>query len=249
MIRRFTLSVAAATPLAFVAAALFGSVIAGWFTDVRPPTAPPFGPGEMLLRSQVSTLAELETRARARSAAAAQLETTRQIVVQSLAGDQARCVWEHTELDGRTTTTRLPFPCERPVRSASQRIRTTAYYSPATEQARYATGSLEGDVRLNGQGTRTAAGAVPAHGVLAAPSGYPFGTRMHVEGYGLGTVQDRGGRIVRHGDVDRVDVWMGHGERGLRRAMAWGIRDQIATVFVDGEADDIDRLAGAVLDG
>lgn len=223
MIRRLALSVVFAIPLAFLAAALLGSVVAGWIGAPGANETDGPGQGEVLLRSQVVALTQIES--------------------------TARCVWEHTGIDGQTTTTRLPFPCDRPVRSTSRRIRTTAYYSPAPDQAAYATGTMEGDLALNGQGVRTADGATPRYGVLAAPKGHPFGTRMHLDGYGLGTVHDRGGRIVSHGDVDRVDVWMGHGEQGLHRARDWGIRDQIATVFVDGDAEDIDRLAGVVLDG
>lgn len=249
MIRRFVLSVAAATPLAFLAAALMGSVVAGWPEAPEARDVERRWPGELLLRSQLLTLTQLEATARARRVTDAQVEIARQIVLQSHTDLEARCVWEHTDLDGQTTTTRLPFPCDRPVRSTSQRIRTTAYYSPAPDQAAYATGTVEGDLALNGQGVRTADGTAPRHGVLAAPADYPFGTRMHLDGFGLGTVHDRGGKIVRHGNVDRVDVWMGHGEQGLHRARDWGIRDQIATVFVDGDADDIDRVAGVVLDG
>lgn len=49
-----------------------------------------------------------------------------------------------------------------------------------------------------------------------------------MEGLGTGTVDDRGGAIVKAGergyDHDRLDVWMGRGDEGLARALAWGKR-------------------------
>ncbi|MDQ1344094.1 MAG: hypothetical protein QG650_814 [Patescibacteria group bacterium] len=64
--------------------------------------------------------------------------------------------------------------------------------------------------------------------MLAAPKHYGFGTAIELEGLGVGTVNDRGGAIVKAGErgqqFDRIDVWMGQGEDGLRRALAWGRR-------------------------
>jgi 3D (Asp-Asp-Asp) domain-containing protein len=64
--------------------------------------------------------------------------------------------------------------------------------------------------------------------MLAAPKHYEFGTVIHLEGLGTGTVDDRGGAIVKAGERgyehDRIDVWMGYGDEGLRKALAWGKR-------------------------
>lgn len=104
----------------------------------------------------------------------------------------------------------------------------TAYYSPLPGQNYYLRGSYEADIRLNGNGTHGASGKPVYVGMLAAPKHYDFGTSIHLEGLGTGTVDDRGGAIVKAGErgqeFDRIDVWMGQGEEGLRRALSWGKR-------------------------
>jgi peptidoglycan hydrolase-like protein with peptidoglycan-binding domain/3D (Asp-Asp-Asp) domain-containing protein len=83
-------------------------------------------------------------------------------------------------------------------------------------------------VRLNGRGVQGADGTKVYSGMLAAPWTYPFGTKIFIPGFGLGTVHDRGGAIVSAGNrnqtYDRIDIWMGTGEEGLLRALSWGIR-------------------------
>jgi len=152
------------------------------------------------------------------------------------------CIWEHTELDGSVVTTVLPLECAEPIRSRSSRVISTAYYSPEPGQGRYATGSLQGDRRLNGQGEWTADGTRPYAGTIAAPPEYTFGTRLYVDGYGSGTVHDRGGAIQRGRTHDRLDLWMGRGEEGLARSEAWGVREIEAAVFVAGDPDDIAKV-------
>jgi len=107
----------------------------------------------------------------------------------------------------------------------------SAYYSPLPGQNRYATGSYEGDIRLNGNGTHGADGTPVYPGMVAAPKKYPFGTKLDIPGIGLTTVHDRGGAIVavdadnsRGYAHDRLDVWMGYGDEGLARALNWGKR-------------------------
>ena len=104
----------------------------------------------------------------------------------------------------------------------------TAYYSPLPNQNRYLMGTYEADLRLNGNGTHGASGKPVYVGMLAAPKHYEFGTAIHLEGLGTGTVDDRGGAIVKAGDrgqeFDRIDVWMGQGDEGLKRALSWGRR-------------------------
>ena len=153
-----------------------------------------------------------------------------------------QCVWEHEGLDGEIVTTILPLRCERPVRSRSVRVTSTAYYSPLPGQASYATGSLAGDRRLNGQGVRTADGTSPYPGTVAAPPAYAFGTVLYVEGFGAGTVHDRGSAIQRQGGRDRLDLWMGHGDEGLQRSREWGIRRGEAAIFVDGASADVEAI-------
>lgn len=104
----------------------------------------------------------------------------------------------------------------------------TAYYSPLPNQSFYLRGSYEADIRLNGNGTHGASGKAVYPGMLAGPKTYAFGTKVYLEGLGVGTVDDRGGAIVSSGsrgyDADRLDIWMGQGEEGLRRALSWGKR-------------------------
>lgn len=114
----------------------------------------------------------------------------------------------------------------------------SAYYSPLPNQSVYYRGSYEADVRLNGRGTNGADGTQVFPGMLAAPKSYPFGLKIEIPGLGVGGVHDRGGAIVaangpdsRGYAHDRLDVWMGHGEEGLARALAWGKRTVTGTVY------------------
>lgn len=104
----------------------------------------------------------------------------------------------------------------------------TAYYSPLPGQQRYIRGNYEADIRLNGRGTNGADGIPVYSGMLAAPKTYSFGTKIFLPGLGVGTVHDRGGAIVPAGQRgyahDRIDIWMGHGDEGLVRALTWGKR-------------------------
>lgn len=116
----------------------------------------------------------------------------------------------------------------------------TAYYSPLPCQVRYATGSYTGDIRLNGSGVRSADGTPVYPGMIAAPRTYAFGTKMDIPGVGIVSVHDRGGAIVasdREGVYDRLDVWMGYGDKGLTRALNWGKRT--LNVVVYGKDDTI----------
>lgn len=99
----------------------------------------------------------------------------------------------------------------------------SAYYSPLPGQARYATGSYVGDIRLNGGGVTTASGVKVAEApgaFLAAPPCFEFGTVLEFEGMGNYIVLDRGGAIKG----SRLDLWMGYGDAGLNAALAWGKR-------------------------
>lgn len=101
----------------------------------------------------------------------------------------------------------------------------TAYYSPLPNQCCYVRGSLELDQELNGKGTHGADGTPVYPGMIAAPSIYPFGTRIVLPGLGTFTVHDRGGAITESQDgTHRLDVWAGSGEEGLARALAFGVK-------------------------
>ncbi|MBT7484288.1 hypothetical protein HN680_05945 [Candidatus Peregrinibacteria bacterium] len=111
----------------------------------------------------------------------------------------------------------------------------SAYYSPCEGQERYVTGTLAGDIRLNGNGTNGADGTPVYPGMIAAPKTYPFGTKMSIPGIGITAVHDRGGAIVtagkRNQNYDRLDVWMGYCDIGLTRALTWGKKDVQVNVY------------------
>lgn len=116
----------------------------------------------------------------------------------------------------------IPATVAESVPMEKRKLMVTAYYSPLPNQSFYIRGSYEADMRLNGRGTNGADGTEVYVGMLAAPRNYPFGTRVRIPGLGVGEVHDRGGAILAHKDYDRIDVWMGHGEAGLARALNWG---------------------------
>ncbi len=123
------------------------------------------------------------------------------------------------------------------VRPLERAFLVTGYYSPLPNQCCYARGSYEADLMFNGGGVKTADGTPVYPGTIAAPASYAYGTRITLEGMGVGTVHDRGARInAMDGDTDHVDVWMGYGEEGLARAMNWGAKNISGTVHA-GSAD------------
>lgn len=120
----------------------------------------------------------------------------------------------------------------------------SAYYSPLPCQNRYATGSYEADIRLNGRGVRGADGSPVYPGMVAAPKSYDFGTKMEIPGIGIVAVHDRGGAIVTGNGVnsyDRLDIWMGYGDKGLTRALNWGKRTMDVVIYGvnDGIAEQV----------
>lgn len=125
----------------------------------------------------------------------------------------------------------------------------SAYYSPLPCQEKYTTGSFEGDKRLNGNGTHGADGTPVYPGMVAAPKSYEFGTKLHIPGIGNVAVHDRGGAIVEsngeEGRYDRLDIWMGYGDIGLKRALQWGKRTVDVVVYgVDGKIVEEVNLLG-----
>ena len=114
----------------------------------------------------------------------------------------------------------------------------TGYYSPLPNQSLYLTGSYASEIRLNGSGIAGADGTPVYPGMIAAPSSFSFGTKIKIPGLGVGMVNDRGGAIVHKGERDlakhdRLDIWMGYGEEGLRRALAFGVQHIDCIVFAD----------------
>jgi len=104
----------------------------------------------------------------------------------------------------------------------------TAYYSPLPNQSKYIMGNYEDEVKMNGQWYRWAGWKKVFSSMLAAPWIYSFGTKIYLEWLGIWEVSDRWGAIVkaweRNFKYDRIDLWVGYWEEGLRRAMYWGKR-------------------------
>ncbi len=123
----------------------------------------------------------------------------------------------------------------------TQKFKISAYYSPLPCQVRYSTGSYHAEIRLNGSGVNGADGTPVYPGMIAAPRTYSFGTKMNIPGIGTTAVHDRGGAIVvagqRSEEYDRLDVWMGYGDKGLNRALRWGKR--VVDVTVYGHDDSV----------
>lgn len=108
----------------------------------------------------------------------------------------------------------------------------TAYYSPEPDQCCYVKGSFAADVILNGEGTHGADGTEVMPGMAAAPKSYAFGTSIELPGLGVVEVHDRGGAINElPNGAHRLDLWVGKGEEGLARALAFGVRRVRGTVY------------------
>lgn len=125
----------------------------------------------------------------------------------------------------------LPIIAQEASAPYEQNFVLTAYYSPLPDQCCYVKGSYEADKILNGEGTHGADGTAVYAGMIAAPPSYPFGTRIVLPGLGTFTVHDRGGAIQEWDDSHRLDVWAGHGEEGLARALAFGVQEIRGTVY------------------
>lgn len=114
----------------------------------------------------------------------------------------------------------------------AQEFIVTAYYSPLPGQCCYVRGGYRADKVLNGEGVRGADGTDVRFGMAAAPASYPFGTVVVLPGIGSFGVHDRGGAIQElEGGVHRLDIWVGYGEEGLARALAFGVRRIQGTVY------------------
>lgn len=120
----------------------------------------------------------------------------------------------------------------------------TAYYSPLPGQCCYVKGGYRADKVLNGEGIRGADGTAVYPGMIAAPSTYAFGTVVVLPGIGRFTVHDRGGAITElPGGAHRLDIWVGYGEEGLARALAFGVPRVRGTVYEVGGFQPKERFA------
>ncbi len=120
--------------------------------------------------------------------------------------------------------------------STSKHFTITGYYSPLPNQNFYITGGYESEIRLNGQGIRGADFTPVYPGMMAGPPHYKFGTKVCVPNFGCGAIHDRGQAIVAKGERnlaqnDRLDLWMGYGDEGLIRALAWGVQNVECEIY------------------
>ena len=116
----------------------------------------------------------------------------------------------------------------------------TAYYSPTPDQAKYYTGTYAGDLTLNGGNSKASDGTPVYVGMVAAPKNYTFGTKINLDGIGVVSVHDRGGAIGAGDGYDRIDIWMGYGDAGLARTLAWGRREITGTIVDSGTSVSLD---------
>lgn len=105
-----------------------------------------------------------------------------------------------------------------------------AYYRPLRGQKKYATGSYKKEIRLNGKGEETSTGTRPKIGTVAAdPRFIPLGTTIWIPGYGEAKVEDTGGAIKG----EKIDLFMGEGDRGREKAVQWGKKILLVEILAD----------------
>lgn len=108
------------------------------------------------------------------------------------------------------------------------------YYSPSKDQDNFYRGDYQSEVRLNWMGLRGASWKPVFNWMLAGPKSYAFGTKIYFPGYGIGEVADRWQAIVKAGERgysnDRIDVWMGWWEEGLKRALSFGKQNVVGYI-------------------
>jgi len=101
----------------------------------------------------------------------------------------------------------------------------TAYYSPLPNQKVYLKWSYEWDIRLNWNWIAWASGKKVFPWMLAAPKSYSFWTKLFLEWFWTWEIADRWWAIVTLDNwwekIDRIDIWMWHGEEWLKRALSW----------------------------
>lgn len=76
----------------------------------------------------------------------------------------------------------------------------------------------------DGNPNSTSTGTKPKMGTLAAdPKRIPYGTRLYIDGYGYGVVEDTGGALRSDKNNIRIDVFM----KTYEEAMEWGRKEMI----------------------
>lgn len=99
----------------------------------------------------------------------------------------------------------------------------TAYYKPLPGQRKFFTGSYRRDLRMNGTGETFSGDEAMVGHVAADLDMFPLGTILRIPGYGLAVVKDKGS-LIRD---NRLDVFMGEGDHGLKKSIEWGRKKNI----------------------
>lgn len=99
----------------------------------------------------------------------------------------------------------------------------TAYYKPLPTQEKFVTGSYRKDRRMNGNGLTFSGDEARVGHVAADLNVFPLGTVLNIPGYGLAIVKDTGSSIRGN----RIDLFMGEGDRGLQRSLEWGMKNGV----------------------
>lgn len=90
----------------------------------------------------------------------------------------------------------------------------------ALEISFYDNAGKRGCVTCNGRWSvhnRTASGATPKVGLTAAANHLPFGTRIHIEGIGWRTIQDR----LANSKSRRIDVFVSSHAQAKKLGIQW----------------------------
>lgn len=99
------------------------------------------------------------------------------------------------------------------------RVKTTAYYKPPATNYK--------EIKLNGKGI-TYSGKRARVGFAAADlKVFPLGTVIDVPGHGIVVVEDKGSAVRGY----HLDLFMGNGEQGRKRAFRWGKKNLKVKVY------------------
>lgn len=127
---------------------------------------------------------------------------------------------------------------------AKKQFIVTAYYSPLPDQKVYLRWSYEADIKLNWAWNAWASWKKVFPGMLAAPKSYSFWTKVFLNWFWTWEVADRWGAIISLDNwdttIDRIDIWMGKWEEGLKRALSWGKRTVSGTIVSNDSDVSID---------
>lgn len=126
----------------------------------------------------------------------------------------------------RAYVQKFPAKPKKPRYITVQRIKNASasmYYGPTMHQQEYATGSFRGDVALNGEGKKTAlTNRKPRAMQTLAFKRHRFkkGTLIRIPELNIiGQVEDVGDL-----KLNQADVFAGHGEDAMKKALKWGKR-------------------------